>query len=79
MSVYLFTAFQVVFTAVLLSIFINRCAKERGVNVVAGEDEEASEEDKRMFKKNEEEWLLQAPLDDDLGTLQDIYNFSNYK
>jgi len=53
---------------VFLSIFINRCAKERATEVVGGIDEvERNQEDVDAFRKNEEEWLMQTPLDDDLG------------
>ena len=55
-------------TAVFLSVFINRCAKERATEIVGGMDEEErNQEDMDAFRKNEEEWLMQTPLDDELG------------
>ena len=55
-------------TAVFLSVFINRCAKERATEIVGGMDEEErNQEDVDAFRKNEEEWLMQTPLDDELG------------
>ena len=57
-----------ILTAVALSIFINRCARERATEIVGGMDEEEkNKEDVEAYKKNEEEWLLQTPLDDELG------------
>ena len=58
---------QVILTAVVLSVFINRCAKERAMEMMDGEEEEQNQDDVQMYKKNEEEWLLQTPLDDELG------------
>ena len=57
-----------ILTAIIFSIFINRCAKERANEIVGGMDEEErNQEDVDAFRKNEEEWLMQTPLDDELG------------
>ena len=37
------------------------------MKLVAGDEEEQNQDDVKIFKKNEEEWLLQTPLDDELG------------
>ena len=69
-----------ILTAIILSVFINRCAKERASELVGGiDDEERNQDDVEAFRKNEEEWLFQTPLDDELGKLKlQILNTSNF-
>ncbi|XP_076818399.1 uncharacterized protein LOC143464499 isoform X1 [Clavelina lepadiformis] len=70
-SIFVIQPAKVILGAIFFSFVINRCAKEKAAEIV-GEDEEVeeTEEDKEEFKRKEEEWLLQCPMDDEIDQMR---------
>jgi len=58
---------QVVLVAVLVSVFINRFAKEKASQVVENTGRMKVNADD--FRQKEEDWLMRCPVDDDFGKL----------